>query len=89
MSHTKQILQRSFFASTVATNVPKGHFAVYVGLSQKKRFVVPLSYLNHSSFQDLLSQAEEEFGFFHPMGGLTVPCNEDDFINLTYHLNSL
>ncbi|KAF6139955.1 hypothetical protein GIB67_012368 [Kingdonia uniflora] len=88
MSHAKQILQRSLFASTTATNVPKGHFAVYVGLSQKKRFVVPLSYLNHPSFQDLLSQTEEEFGFVHPMGGLTVPCNEDDFINLTCHLNS-
>ncbi|KAF6139957.1 hypothetical protein GIB67_023053 [Kingdonia uniflora] len=71
MSHAKQILQRSLFASTTATNVPKGHFAVYVGLSQKKRFVVPLSYLNHPSFQDLLSQTEEEFGFVHPMGGLT------------------
>ncbi|KAF6149736.1 hypothetical protein GIB67_017469 [Kingdonia uniflora] len=71
MSHAKQILQRSLFASTTATNVPKGHFAVYVGLSQKKRFVVPLSYLNQPSFQDLLSRTEEEFGFVHPMGGLT------------------
>ncbi|KAI3911936.1 hypothetical protein MKW92_017302, partial [Papaver armeniacum] len=53
------------------------HCAVYVGETEKKRFIVPLSYLNHPSFQNLLSYAEEEFGFDHPMGGLTIPCNED------------
>ncbi|PQQ07833.1 auxin-induced protein 15A [Prunus yedoensis var. nudiflora] len=56
---------------------------VYVGESQKKRFVIPVSYLNHPSFQDLLSQAEEEFGYDHPMGGITIPCNEDTFLDLT------
>ena len=60
-----------------AKNVPKGYFAVYVGEVQKKRFVVPLSYLKNPSFQNLLSQAEEEFGFDHPMGGLTIPCTEE------------
>nr|CAN62606.1 hypothetical protein VITISV_016867 [Vitis vinifera] len=68
-------------------NVPKGHFAVYVGESQKKRFVIPISYLNHPLFQDLLHRAEEEFGFDHPMGGLTIPCSEDYFISLTSHLS--
>ncbi|KAG5574304.1 hypothetical protein H5410_054438 [Solanum commersonii] len=58
--------------------VPKGHCAVYVGESQKKRFVVPISYLSQPLFQDLLTQAEEQFGFDHPMGGLTIPCKEDD-----------
>ncbi|KAG9135031.1 hypothetical protein Leryth_011538 [Lithospermum erythrorhizon] len=29
------------------------------------------------SFRELLSQAEEEFGFDHPTGGLTIPCRED------------
>ncbi|KAK2392913.1 auxin-responsive protein SAUR21 [Trifolium repens] len=38
------------------SNVPKGHVAVYVGESQKKRFVVPISYLNHPSFLDLLNR---------------------------------
>ncbi|CAL9021615.1 unnamed protein product, partial [Prunus brigantina] len=64
-------------------DVPKGYFAVYVGESQKKRFVIPLSYLNQSSFQDLLSQAEEEFGYDHPMGGITIPCSEEAFLDLT------
>ncbi|KAK9164428.1 hypothetical protein Scep_000409 [Stephania cephalantha] len=66
--------------------VPKGHFAVYVGVDEKKRFVVPISYLKHPLFQGLLSRAEEEFGFDHPSGGLTIPCNEDDFIHVTSHL---
>ncbi|KAK7283538.1 hypothetical protein RIF29_13111 [Crotalaria pallida] len=68
------------------SNVPKGHIAVYVGELQKKRFVVPISYLNHPSFVYLLNRAEEEFGFNHPMGGLTIPCKEEAFINLTSQL---
>ncbi|KAJ6716886.1 hypothetical protein OIU74_009411 [Salix koriyanagi] len=29
------------------SNFPKRHIAVYVGELQKKRFVVPISYINH------------------------------------------
>jgi len=70
-------------------DVPKGHFAIYVGEEEKerKRFVIPVSYLKHPLFQILLSQAEEEFGFDHQMGGLTIPCAEDEFTVLTSHLN--
>ncbi|XWS40135.1 hypothetical protein CRYUN_Cryun18bG0114100 [Craigia yunnanensis] len=89
--HTKQILRQSKqFASQApssSTNVPKGHFAVHVGESQKKRFVVPISFLNQPSFQKLLSIAEEEFEFNHPMGGLTIPCREEVFIDLTSRLH--
>lgn len=70
------------------SNVPKGHIAVYVGEAQKKRFVVPISYLNHPSFVDLLNRAEEEFGYNHPMGGLTIPCKEEAFITLTSQLRA-
>ena len=78
----------SHVASTVA-DVPKGYLAVYVGDESKmKRFVIPVLYLNQPSFQELLSQAEEEFGFDHPMGGLTIPCREDAFIDLISRLNS-
>ncbi|VVA22024.1 PREDICTED: auxin-responsive [Prunus dulcis] len=45
----------------------------HVGESEKQRFVVPTSFLNQPAFQELLSEAEEEFGFDHPMGGLTIP----------------
>ncbi|KAL0334637.1 UNVERIFIED_CONTAM: Auxin-responsive protein SAUR24 [Sesamum radiatum] len=62
-----KMLRRSFSTerrstSSAGTGVPKGHFAVYVGENEKKRFIVPISYLNQSSFQELLCQAEEEFG---------------------------
>ncbi|XP_010246416.1 PREDICTED: auxin-responsive protein SAUR21-like [Nelumbo nucifera] len=90
MVHAKQLLQglrRSQFVEAIASDVPKGHFVVYVGEYEKKRYVVPISYLKHPSFQYLLSLAEEEFGFDHQMGGLTIPCKEVDFIRLTSQLN--
>ena len=74
---------------STAVDVPKGHLAVYVGETDKKRFVIPVSVLNQPSFQDLLIQAEEEFGIEHPMGGLTIPCREDAFIDLVSRLNVL
>ncbi|KAG5624856.1 hypothetical protein H5410_010074 [Solanum commersonii] len=70
------------------SDVPKGHFAVYVGETEKKRYVIPIAYLNHTSFQELLQKAEEEFGFQHPMGALTIPCNEDAFFHVTSRLNN-
>ncbi|KAK7345084.1 hypothetical protein VNO77_15491 [Canavalia gladiata] len=73
-------------ASSKAVDAPKGCLAVYVG-EKMKRFVIPVSYLNQPSFQDLLSQAEEEFGYDHPMGGLTIPCSEDVFQHITSRLN--
>ena len=73
-------------ASSKGVEVPKGFLAVYVG-EKMKRFVIPISYLNHPAFKDLLSQAEEEFGYDHPMGGLTIPCIEDAFENVTSILN--
>ncbi|PON93782.1 Small auxin-up RNA [Trema orientale] len=85
--HGKKVLRRSLSgikeAALKSTSIPKGYFAAYVGEDQKKRHVVPLSYLNEPRFQELLSMAEEEFGYDHPMGGLTIPCREDIFIDLT------
>ncbi|KAL9173829.1 hypothetical protein ABFS82_02G015200 [Erythranthe guttata] len=46
-----KILRRSLSSENRSNEVPKGHLAVYVGESEKKRFVIPLSYLNHPSFQ--------------------------------------
>ncbi|KAF6144085.1 hypothetical protein GIB67_007546 [Kingdonia uniflora] len=71
---------------SIAVDVPKGHMAVYVGENEKKRFVVPVSYLNHPSFQEMLSRAEEEFGFEYQMGGLTIPCKVSAFVALTSRL---
>ncbi|KAL6213164.1 hypothetical protein ACLB2K_012611 [Fragaria x ananassa] len=94
IAHAKQKLQRTLSArlgaitDTNGIDVPKGHFAVYVGEGKKKRFVIPISYLNHPLFLDLLNKAQEEFGYDHPTGGLTIPCSEDYFITLTSALNS-
>ncbi|XP_019415336.1 PREDICTED: auxin-responsive protein SAUR23-like [Lupinus angustifolius] len=89
----KYILRISNLFSTEAApmslHVPKGYFAVYVGDSEKKRYVIPVSLLSQPSFQELLSMAEEEYGFNHPMGGLTIPCTQDMFINITSGLHRL
>ncbi|XP_050233063.1 auxin-responsive protein SAUR20-like [Mercurialis annua] len=80
----KQILRRfTNKAYSTSSNVPKGFLAVYIGERKKTRLVVPVSYLNEPAFQDLLSKAEEQFGFDHPMGGLTIPCREETFIDVT------
>ncbi|KMT01088.1 hypothetical protein BVRB_9g223430 [Beta vulgaris subsp. vulgaris] len=84
LSNAKQILTKN------QQVVPKGHVPVYVGeQADKKRHLVPLSYLSHPVFQDLLQRAEEEFGFNHPMGALTIPCTEEMFFNLTSELRCL
>ena len=88
--HAKHILRQSnSFGKQVAStsiDVPKGYIAIYVGESERRRFVIPISFLNQPSFQELLRRAEEEFGFDHPMGGLTIPYSEDLFINVTSQL---
>ncbi|GAU38543.1 hypothetical protein TSUD_320150 [Trifolium subterraneum] len=87
----QSILRESVIARQAAsksTEISKAYVAVYVGEKQK-RFVVPISYLNQPLFQDLLNQAEEEFGYDHPTGGLTIPCAEDVFQRITSSLNGL
>ncbi|OAY22543.1 auxin-responsive protein SAUR62 [Manihot esculenta] len=48
----------------------KGHFVVYS--NDKKRFVVPLDYLNHRIFKELFKMSEEEFGL-PGKGPITFP----------------
>ncbi|KAI9123776.1 hypothetical protein K1719_005076 [Acacia pycnantha] len=69
-------------SSSKSRDVPKGYLAVYVG-EKMKRFVIPIAYLSQPLFQELLSQVEEEFGFDHPMGGLTILCSENVFLDIT------
>ncbi|PIN06136.1 hypothetical protein CDL12_20308 [Handroanthus impetiginosus] len=83
ITNAKKILRWS------ENHIPKGYFAVYVGEGERKRFVVPISFLGQPSFQELLNQAEEEYGFDHPMGALTIPCREEVFIDLTSQLSGL
>ncbi|KAK9942802.1 hypothetical protein M0R45_008450 [Rubus argutus] len=86
IANAKRSLTRSRSGSK-SLDIPKGYFAVYVGKCQKERFVIPVSYLNEPMFLDLLSQAEEEFGYDHPMGGITIPCSEHTFLDLASRLN--
>ncbi|XP_071693978.1 auxin-responsive protein SAUR50-like [Rutidosis leptorrhynchoides] len=60
-------------------DVPKGHFVVYVG-ERRSRYIVPISCLDHPTFQDLLHRSEEEFGFHHDMG-IIIPCQEVEFLS--------
>uniref|UniRef100_A0A0D3AVH4 Uncharacterized protein n=1 Tax=Brassica oleracea var. oleracea TaxID=109376 RepID=A0A0D3AVH4_BRAOL len=82
----KRIIGLSIAATSKKTvSVPKGFLAVYLGEDQvqKKRYLVPISYLSQPSFQSLFGKSEEEFRFGHPIGGLTIPCRENTFINVT------
>ncbi|KAI9127043.1 hypothetical protein K1719_001602 [Acacia pycnantha] len=83
-------IKRTSFAAKVSSSksgeVPKRYLAIYVG-EEMRRFVIPISYLNQPSFQELLSEAEEEFGYDPPMGALTIPCPEDVFLKVTSSIN--
>ncbi|XVF45414.1 hypothetical protein PTKIN_Ptkin02bG0203900 [Pterospermum kingtungense] len=50
LSHAKQIIRRV----TAASEIPKGHLAVYLGGSQKRHFVIPDSFME-TPFQELLN----------------------------------
>ncbi|KAK9065537.1 hypothetical protein SSX86_014938 [Deinandra increscens subsp. villosa] len=92
ITQAKQILRRSFSngrSTSTSMDIPKGYFAVYVGEEEKRRFVVPVSLLSQPAFQELLHLAEEQFGYNHPMGGLTIPCSEDIFVDLVSRFGAL
>lgn len=63
------------------SDVPRGHFAVYVGES-RRRFVVPIAVLDRPEFRSLLRRAEEEFGFGGAGDLLVLPCEERAFRSL-------
>ncbi|KAF5755633.1 putative small auxin-up RNA [Helianthus annuus] len=66
-------------------DVPKGHLAVYVGEEQKRQFVILISYLEQPLFQNMLRQSGEEFGFDHPMGGITTFMSHPQNPPAEYH----
>ncbi|KAJ6802340.1 putative indole-3-acetic acid-induced protein ARG7 [Iris pallida] len=69
------------------SDVPAGHVAVCVG-SSSRRFVVRAAHLNHPVFRQLLSQAEEEYGFSSQPGPLSLPCDESLFEQVLRHISS-
>lgn len=63
-------------------DVPKGCLAIRVGQGEEQqRFVVPVIYLRHPLFMQLLKVAEEEYGFEHK-GTITIPCHVAEFRNV-------
>ncbi|KAK1426272.1 hypothetical protein QVD17_14942 [Tagetes erecta] len=62
----------------VPEDVKEGHFAVIAsGDYVERRFVIPIAYLRHPSFLELLERAVEEYGFDHE-GALTIPCRPSE-----------
>ncbi|CAL1398158.1 unnamed protein product [Linum trigynum] len=61
------------------TEVKRGHFAVYTTADHddgrsRRRFVIPLEFLNHTIFRELLRLSEEQLGL--PSDGpITLPCH--------------
>ncbi|KAL3843391.1 hypothetical protein ACJIZ3_000794 [Penstemon smallii] len=70
--------RKKAMSSLAPSDVPAGHVAICVGNSCR-RFIVRASYLNHPVFRQLLSQAEEEYGFDNNSGPLMIPCDEFTF----------
>lgn len=91
IAHAKKAIRQTLSTGQEAKfpRTPRGHLVVYLGKEEKNRYTVPMSYLNQPLFQDLLSRVEEEFGYDHPMGGLTIPCSEDAFVDLISRLSEL
>lgn len=85
ITEAKKIFRQSFSNGSSTKNIygyPKACLAVCVGEQDKKRFGVPVWLLSRPTSQELLDQAEDEFGYIHAMGGLTIPCSEYTFADL-------
>ncbi|KAL0340936.1 UNVERIFIED_CONTAM: Auxin-responsive protein SAUR32 [Sesamum calycinum] len=59
--------------------IPKGCVAITVGQgAEQQRFVIPVIYVNHPLFTQLLKEAEEEYGF-DQKGPINIPCHVEEF----------
>ncbi|KAJ4835904.1 hypothetical protein Tsubulata_006167 [Turnera subulata] len=60
-------------------DIPKGCLAILVGQGEEQqRFVIPVIYVNHPLFMQLLKEAEEEYGF-EQKGPISIPCHVEQF----------
>ncbi|XP_019153596.1 PREDICTED: auxin-responsive protein SAUR32-like [Ipomoea nil] len=73
--HVHHVKQREDLRS-----IPKGCLAIMVGQGEEEqqRFVIPVVYINHPLFLQLLKEAEEEYGFKHD-GPINIPCHVEEF----------
>ncbi|CAI9297852.1 unnamed protein product [Lactuca saligna] len=63
--------------SSPSSTPQTGFFTLYIG-EERRRFVVPMSYLTHPLFKMMLEKSSEEFGFSQK-NGLVVPCSVNAF----------
>ncbi|XP_014508049.1 auxin-induced protein 6B [Vigna radiata var. radiata] len=73
--------------------VKKGWLAVEVEEESEEgcgegshRFMIPISYLYHPLFKNLLDKAYEVYGY-HTQGPLKLPCSVDDFLHLRWRIH--
>ncbi|CAL9232153.1 unnamed protein product [Arabidopsis halleri] len=73
-----------------SSRTPRGHFVVYVGTNKKlERFVIPTRFLKSPSFQKLLDNAAEEFGYAEAYRNkIVLPCDVSSFRSLVMFLTS-
>ena len=57
---------------STSTVADRGHFVVYS--SDRRRFAIPLAYLNSEIFRELFQMSEEEFGI-QSAGPIILPCD--------------
>ncbi|KAK7389764.1 hypothetical protein VNO78_25057 [Psophocarpus tetragonolobus] len=63
----------------VVKDIPKGFLPIKVGQGEEQqKIVMPIMYLNHPLFSQLLKEAEEEYGF-DQQGTIIIPCLVKDF----------
>ncbi|KAH0454029.1 hypothetical protein IEQ34_018353 [Dendrobium chrysotoxum] len=65
------------------TKAKKGWLVVAVGLDgdEFRRFTIPITYLHHPLFLQLLESARETYGY-SAEGPLRLPCSIEDFLHL-------
>ncbi|KAJ1414742.1 Small auxin-up RNA [Sesbania bispinosa] len=62
--------------------------AIKVGQGEEQqRITVPVNYLNHPLFIQLLKEAEEEYGFSH-QGTIVIPCQVAEFKNVQHLIDT-
>ncbi|CAI9774205.1 unnamed protein product [Fraxinus pennsylvanica] len=68
-------------------DIPKGCVAITVGQGEEQqRFIVPVIYINHPLFTELLKVAENEYGF-DQKGPINIPCNVEEFRHVQDMIN--
>ncbi|KAL8519584.1 hypothetical protein ACS0TY_010501 [Phlomoides rotata] len=65
-----------------ARGIPKGSVAITVGQgADQQRFIIPVCYVNHPLFSQLLNEAEQEYGF-DQKGPINIPCDVEEFFHV-------